>query len=516
MGPAPPTMGRQPWVKPSRIRAALFVIGALAVLYALTARPNDSPNEIRRECGARGPRGAVKDPHTPHQPHTGAHSPRNSKPKFPGATSRSPTPAPRAEKQASAASSRTADYDFDDLEDAPEPRAPAQEKEEEREEAEQAGPAALRAPPASGVAQQTDDRPYDIFLALSHHKTGTFQLRCIVKAFAEAAGLENPLHACLKDNHATARDMMGCYNWRLKGETPEAPVKRPIFFKSYHGLVQTCEPHGGKGEPWEPCLSFMLYPAQVCDRRAVQNTLRRGSCAPSLPPPPLRIGAFNIVRNPIEAVLSAYSFHTSRPRSEPWLFKPIVVGQLASELQWAGAEADTLARLGLGPDREGEEATYVDLLTALPVEEGVIMEFWHSLPEVVSVARQFVTLASEPGAFSARFEDLRDAYNATVLDVARHLRLGVAPEALVESSVAAGCDPNTWSAAKVAASSHVTVGKKEGEKERAEAALMGYPPARTTLCDLAEALGYEDARCVGEVEAQGLGDDGGSEAARWR
>lgn len=363
----------------------------------------------------------------------------------------------------------------------------------------------------SSVAAAAADAPYDLIVGLSHHKTGTFQLRCLMHYFSEAAGLEDATGTCFRDNSVGANTLTGCLE---NGLSRPEPAKRPLLFKTFHGLKQKCESmdeevavsgadRSTEG-PWFPCLSFMI--SKVCHQEEVLNMQRPAKqCYLDLPPESAgRLGFFNIYRNPIDLVLSAYSFHTSKPKSEPWMHRPHPVIWKSTRLSWAGADNDTLAAIGLADAEDQPETSYVDMLTRLPVESGILMEFWHSLPEILSMSRQYRLLKEQPSAFQARFEALRDDYNATLLAALEHLRFGETSQTMLDATVAGGCDPGVWTPEQRAASDHVTTGKKEGVKEAAEAALMGYEPARKILCQLCEELDYTDARC------------GGQSATKWR
>ena len=349
------------------------------------------------------------------------------------------------------------------------------------------------APPAIEL-----NSPYDMLVGCSHHKTGTFQLRCLFKQFSKTAALYDAVGRCFKDNSVTYLHMEECYNNYAANVTH--PMKKPLLFKTFHGTKQTCRSFSGNDE-WEPCLSFMT--GKICNKTMVKWMHRPGICSIELPKD-RNLAFFNIIRNPIDSVLSAYSFHTERPKSEPWLFRQKNLTDLTHRLRWAGAEPETLASIGLGRGHKDEFMSYVDLLTSLPPEYGVLLEFWHSLPEIMSIGRQYTTLTGLEGTVHARFEDLRDEFNSTVLTALNHFKLGVTPEAMLEATVVGGCDPGTWTEAQIKASNHVTIGKKEGVKEAAEAALLAYPAAKRILCELCVELAYQDARC-----------DHGAEDAEW-
>ena len=312
---------------------------------------------------------------------------------------------------------------------------------------------------------------------------------CIFKAISVASKRLDFFGSCFKDNSVTAADLATCYDTEL-------PIFRPVLYQSLHGLRQLCTSHG---VVWEPCLSFMVGAPEACNETSVGMTReaqqqQQQQCSIDLPPD-IRFGFFNIIRNPIDAVVSAFLFHSQRPTSEPWLFKPYNISSLREKLRWAGAEEGTIDRLVVvGAEAE---ATYADVLTTLPPEDGVVLEFWHSLPEVASTARQYRILKYHQGAFQPRFEDLRDRYNHTLLAALDRLSFpSVSPLQILEASLEGGCDPGAWTLEQRTKSTHVTTGKYEGIKEAVEAALLAYAPAKTILCQLAADMEYlDDARC---------------------
>ena len=350
------------------------------------------------------------------------------------------------------------------------------------------------------IAPRRFVEPYDFIVGSTHHKTGTFQLHCLFKHASKTAGLAMANdEKCFKDNTAGATSMLACMQSKTNNTTVTA-APRPILFKTYHGIRQLCQ-LPDTGATVEPCLSFMLYKA--CTKEQVEAMkIPSEKCTADVPPVQIRKGYFNIIRNPIDTVLSAFSFHTSRPKTEPWLYKQRPVKYLREQVMWAGAERRLLRQLGLGRKHEYRMATYVDMLTQLPVELGVLLEFYHSLPEIYSIARQYEIVGREQGAVNARFEELRDQFNTTVRAAAQHLKLASQPEELVEAAVAGGCDPGTWSEAQRAASQHVTDGKQQEMKDAAAAALMGYAPARHILCSFCDRLEYDEPRCTSEKEEE--------------
>ena len=302
--------------------------------------------------------------------------------------------------------------------------------------------------------------------------------------------MPEPTGECFKDNSVTALNLLDCYSKRIVDKR----YRRPILFKTFHGLKQICQTPNGNGSTWNPCLSHMIY--KPCNQDQLNWMSEPNTCRPDLPRN-ISFGFFNMIRNPIDVVLSAFAFHSSRPTSEPWLFRTQSVGYLGRDFAYSGADKETLKELGLASweKREQERRPYVDLLTALPPETGVLMEFWHSLPELVSVSRQYQLLSPYPGAFHARFESLRDSFNSTIIAGLHHLKLGGDPYEALDLAIAGGCDPGTWTEEQRKQSNHVTEGKKEDFKDVAEAALLAYQPAKKILCKLCSEMDYHDPRC---------------------
>lgn len=391
------------------------------------------------------------------------------------------------------------------------------------------------------------DPIYDLIVGLTHHKTGTFQIQCIQEKLSSTVHLPSlNTPSCIKDNDAGAQDLLDCLS---SADTPP----RPAQFKTHHGMRQTCMRYEGQ-PPWKPCLSLML--SRSCTKGEVSRTrLPAETCTLDLPTD-TKLAFINEIRNPIDAVISAYMFHITIPSSEPWLYrwkKPFYAFGL--ELKWLGASAEDLVTFGFGNvDLDAGDAmasdstaataggeldqlyasnpiasnvtTYGQVLIALPTEYGVRMEFWHSLPELWSMVRQYVALKNHPGAKQPRFEDLKYEFNATMMAIIDHLHLSQTHEGdssssnnnnnssssssnrekltykqqhvVLDAIVAGGCDPNAWSQDKRAKSTHITAGKSD-DKFRVEQALMSYEVAKQELCQMAAMMEYSDPRCDGVV-----------------
>jgi hypothetical protein len=354
---------------------------------------------------------------------------------------------------------------------------------------------------------RADQLPISMLLGLSHHKTGTYQMSCLFKHLANATGLRNPEPpSCLVDNGATATHISACLD-----STPTPG--QPALFKTYHTLQHNCTRTQSNPPRWTPCPTFMIY--RQCKQQEVEGIRQESpECTVDLPisgndASGTRFVAFHFVRNPIDAVLSAYTFHVSGPKSEPWLFKPRPLRRYRDELRWLGAGKTVLGMLGLDVQQQAteeeirNEISYLDLLRSLPQERGIILQFWHSLPELLSMERQARSLSARllQDNVMLRFESLRDAYNATMVDALSRISpiLGSGDGAtnvvdVLEATVTGGCDPGTWSDAQKASSTHVTTGK--GNKEELQTLLFRYGPARRVLCAICRALDYQDDRCA--------------------
>lgn len=346
-----------------------------------------------------------------------------------------------------------------------------------------------------------------LILGLSHHKTGTYQMSCLLNQMAMKAGLDEPTEECLKDNGAAEADLTACQ------DRAQSSGMYPAIFKTYHGFRHTCSHNKTR---YTPCVSFMLY--RECKEEEVVNLLQTGSaCEIDLPAWVRSMGehsplaALHFIRNPIDSVISAYLFHVSGPKSEPWLFKPRTLGRYISELSWLGVRDETLLSLGFPtkmtfpgalPD-EREEISFIELLQKLKFEKGVILQFWHSLPELLSMVRQSKSLMAQLSsrAVELRFEDLKYNFNDTFLNAMRQVNKkgirNVTPNELLDAVVLGNCDPGTWTQQQLQKSSHVTTGKSN--MTAVERVLLEYPPSRNILCALCEALGYiDDSRCAKE------------------
>lgn len=350
------------------------------------------------------------------------------------------------------------------------------------------------------LGERHDAPPFDVIAALTHHKSGTFQLTCIWTSLAEAVGARRAEGSCEPFDNAGAVHLQRCL-WVQRLTF----AKRPVFFRTYHGLARMCG-----SEKSSPCLySDTMFPQPntcrtctsgynlTCDKSTLALAASPArQCALDLPrPTSMHVGFVNAVRNPIDIVLSAFRYHaTDVFEVEAWLAVKRPAKAWANMLRWSGASKQTIKDLQLAGD-DGE-LSYQQALTRLPPEKGVVLEFWHSVTELYSMSRQYALLKEQPGALQLRFEALRADYNATLLAALKHLRLKKDSQSLLKATLDAGCDPGTWSEEKRAQDTHITAGKgKAKAAEVAESALMAYEPAKKILCELCREMEYDDPRC---------------------
>lgn len=377
----------------------------------------------------------------------------------------------------------------------------------------------------------------DVVVGLTHHKTGTFQLHCIQRHLADALGLLRPDETCRKDNNVGSGDVLKC------SRSSSSSAQRPAMFKTHHGLRQQCVATGHQKqrygqaaplvEPWRPCLSLML--SRSCTKQELQATrVRQSSCTVDLPSTSQSsIAVINDIRNPIDTVISAFMFHVTVPKSEPWLYRwKRYRYTYGVDLKWLGASAADLDSFGFnGFDFSSAEAApdganatslaaaykedspeldflaYGEVLTALPPTVGVIMEFWHTLPELWSMAQQYQALKTHPHAIQVQFEDFQRDFNGTMIQVLDGLQLEERKphKELLDAVVTGECDPHTWSEKRRSKSTHIT-SDREREKEKVEEALLAHKVARKELCFLAALLDYnDDPRCVRRRDVSNTG-----------
>ncbi|PSC68974.1 cation symporter [Micractinium conductrix] len=215
---------------------------------------------------------------------------------------------------------------------------------------------------------------------------------------------------------------------------------------------------------------------------------------PLLPQGPLAV--VHVVRNPWDAVTSAFWFHMQDPAPPPF-------GKTIEELRIQGrsrrdglAALDQLAALGMAGQKL--RMPYAELLRTLPDAQGVQVKFWMaslgSRAYLYATARQYRLLQHRGGdTLQLRYEDAMSHFNATWTQV---LQRFWPQDAELMLRKAQRCDSSTWDRARLVSNDHVTGAKRPpGNKERLQRALAARPDIRRHLCLLTHAMGYTSQHC---------------------
>lgn len=346
--------------------------------------------------------------------------------------------------------------------------------------------AAQRQMAQAGAEQQQQQQPqpagsgrqYAFLLALSNHKTGTFQLDCLTRAIAQAT--QQPV--IWRPEEIFTEEVGAHLVWQR-----QARSGRPVMVSAGHAPNQLCYRRGRRPYSVGPsCPNYRL----PC---APDGTpmLSLNGCFLNLPGTHLGApGMAHFYRNPLDIVTSALWYHTQDPipHIETWLRYP--AGSTLDAMVSHGVPREELQALGLS-SQELRSLSFAALLRSLPEEKAVQLQFWNSVPELYTMARQYRILKQLPGAVQIRFEDAqRDLLGAIAPLLAEFFPNDT--QAISENVRRFKCDPASWSAEEVARSNHVTAAKHPpGSKERLQRVLWEQPRIWRHLCALAQALEYE-------------------------
>lgn len=337
-----------------------------------------------------------------------------------------------------------------------------------------------------GAYNKERSAPFDLVIGLSHHKSGTGQLGCILFNAAKGAGIPEPLYV----NDEARIENMTAYLASL-GVKPH----RPAIFATGHVLwSQVCYTQSQAGAavqcPWRaPCKCT----DDACTE--FRNTLEIGNCVFHLPA--LDVALVHTVRNPIDVVVSAYLYHSQDRTPEGWLsleakYYSGIVGAL-------GVDPEPLEELGFST--APANVTFGQLLQSLPPDQGVELEFWRSLPELYDMARQYSVLLRHPSHLAVPTEQLRDEFNATTLVLLETVFPTHRPDRLL--SEVQRCDLATWTEAQHKQEpemrAHVTSHHDPEMRANLAKHLLSVQAIREHLCHLAHVLDYHlDQRCMAQ------------------
>lgn len=336
-------------------------------------------------------------------------------------------------------------------------------------------------------APSADRQPADLILGLTHHKTGTSQMGCMLFAIAEVAGLPKPIYM---------NDEARVENITQYMVSIHPAARKPATFTTGHVLwSQQCYTTNFAGEtklcPWRaPCRCKDILCTEY------HNTIELGNCYALLPTVNLKI--LHFIRNPVHIIISAYRYHSQTPPPEDWI--NLEATKYAEVLSQLGVDPDVLADFGMS----AENTSYGAVLRSLPENRGIQLEFWRSLPELYDMARQYTMFkqAWPSQSSNVRFEDLRSNFNRTALSIISDLYPDFDPNALLAylHSSEVQCDPTTWSAEKLAMDpkvrAHITTSNaRRVELEKLEVDLLAVEVVKEKLCELSSLLDYNNERC---------------------
>ncbi|KAL4425549.1 hypothetical protein ABPG75_009565 [Micractinium tetrahymenae] len=321
-------------------------------------------------------------------------------------------------------------------------------------------------------------RQYAFVLGLSIHRTGTFQLDCLTRAIAHAT--QQPV--IWRPEEIFTEEVGAHLVWQRQVQRG-----RPFMLSGGHAPNQLCYRRGRPPYSVGPsCPNYKLPCAP--DGTPV---LSLNGCFLNLPGMHLGAPGFaHFYRNPLDIVISAFWYHTQDtiPHIETWLRYP--AGSTLDAMVSHGVPREELEALGLGRP-EVRSLSFAALLRSLPEERAVQLQFWNSVPELYTMARQYRILKHLPGAFQVRFEDAQHDLVGSISPMLQEF-FPNHTQAITENVHKFECDPSSWSPEELSRSNHVTATKHPpGSKERLQRVLWEQPRVWRHLCTLANALDYE-------------------------
>ncbi|PSC68661.1 hypothetical protein C2E20_7700 [Micractinium conductrix] len=391
-------------------------------------------------------------------------------------------------------------------------------EEEPLSEEGQAGGAAKDVAAAGAAASQLGAAPAaatgpcnnSMVVVLTSHKTGTAQTGCIVEMLEQRYV---PQGAARHDHHPDSLHAVAQFAaQRLPtsfsggigraGSTYCPSVK---FYSSGHHLPRL-EDEGCPGTLPCPCKGEQ----EQC--LAVD--------AGTIDIPPGNTTVVQVIRQPINVILSAYQYHTQEhvPEGEEWL-QEMTMGNFSGWMYSGGVPYEALDALGA---HDSPQESYYSFLRRLEPDLGVKLQFWFSSWELYGFARQYASLAVQPGItfLPVRFEDLQDAYNTTVRGMLLAFKerlpaidvdwlLGDTGEPQLQA-----CHISRWNPKHRAEHrwEHVTSNKNPELRKRLRGVLMADSEIAPRLCQLSAMFGYDPDPECGALEGEGDADGGGGGA----
>ena len=102
----------------------------------------------------------------------------------------------------------------------------------------------------------------------------------------------------------------------------------------------------------------------------------------------------------------------------PWFSSPyeLQASDIFEAMVAGGVDQQVLDVLGVTSNNL-QKLPFRDLLLQMPEQEAVQLQFWQSLPELYTMARQYLIFKQLPGVVQVRFEDAKSNLTAALLPV---------------------------------------------------------------------------------------------------
>lgn len=337
------------------------------------------------------------------------------------------------------------------------------------------------------------DAPH-IVVVVKHHKTGYILTQCIFDGLAAEDNWEQGLYYINKLTDEVLADVRD----KLQGS------KQFFIVNSGWGLPMACVQDDYQTmcpftRNWHPDNKISC----PC-RNNQSHCFQVEGCLPQLKEVATTLPVVLTVRNPLNLIISAYLYHSQTPPPEseiPWMN-----GLLGRDLEdwWrqAGLDGDAdnvIARLNISLESAPyENMTYYQILTSLPPEKGILLEYIRSIFDIYQIAREYIVIGHQPNVFISRIESWDENFDDTLSRMLLHTALADHVSEKHLGAVRQKCDVHRWTDAERNISNHVTVGKhkhKELHKTLSKI-LFEDEQIRSRLCTAIQILGYHHDLCT--------------------
>ncbi|KAL4447423.1 hypothetical protein ABPG75_004642 [Micractinium tetrahymenae] len=358
---------------------------------------------------------------------------------------------------------------------------------------------------ASSEAEPGECRP-NLVVVLTSHKTGTAQAGCITEMLEQRYVMQG---AARHDHHpaslhAVSRFAAERLQTEFSGGGGPGRLYCPSvkFYSTGHHLPRVED---------ESCPGTLPCPCEGGQERCLDTEggtidIPRGNTT-----------VVQVIRSPINVVLSAYQYHTLDPVPEEWL-ENMSMENFTGWMYSGGVPYEALDSLGAYSSKPSE--SFYSFLRRLPAEKGVKLQFWMSAWELYGFARQAASLeaqARQPGLrlLTLRFEDLQSNYNETVRGMLRAFRERL-PQLAVEPLLdeVQACHISSWARHRPAPAvvpgqdeledrgdwdwQHITSSRNPELRARLRGVLLRDPEIAPRLCQLSAMFGYtSEPECAG-------------------